>query len=77
MKKFLIDYERNDDFGARPIKRSIQKNIEDRLAQMYLEGIVRDGDAIAMDYDGKEPVFMPLSNVLFPAKTSEKKKTDK
>ena len=33
-------------YGARPLKRVIQRNLQDRLAGMLLEGSVRDGSAL-------------------------------
>jgi ATP-dependent Clp protease ATP-binding subunit ClpB len=36
-------------FGARPLKRLIQKQVGDRLAMGILEGKVADGDTVALD----------------------------
>ena len=33
-------------YGARPLKRVIQKNIQDPLAELMLEGTVEDGDIV-------------------------------
>ncbi|MCG7361719.1 ATP-dependent chaperone ClpB [Roseomonas sp. ACRSG] len=33
-------------YGARPLKRVIQRNLQDRLAGMLLEGTIRDGSAL-------------------------------
>ncbi len=41
-------------FGARPLKRLIQKEIENPLALKILEGEFADGDRIAADYDSGE-----------------------
>jgi ATP-dependent Clp protease ATP-binding subunit ClpB len=38
-------------YGARPLKRTLQKEIETPLARMLLKGEVTDGGAIAVDYD--------------------------
>jgi ATP-dependent Clp protease ATP-binding subunit ClpB len=38
-------------YGARPLKRLIQKKIQDRLALMLLDGKVLPGDAIRLDFD--------------------------
>ena len=35
-------------YGARPLKRVIQKNVQDRLAELILAGDVRDGDNIRL-----------------------------
>jgi ATP-dependent Clp protease ATP-binding subunit ClpB len=41
-------------FGARPLKRLIQKEIENPMALKILEGEFADGDRIEADYDPKE-----------------------
>lgn len=35
-------------YGARPLKRVIQRNVQDRLATMILEGAIKDGDAVSI-----------------------------
>jgi ATP-dependent Clp protease ATP-binding subunit ClpB len=41
-------------FGARPLKRVIQKDLGDRLALALLEGTYADGDTVTVDADGEE-----------------------
>jgi ATP-dependent Clp protease ATP-binding subunit ClpB len=41
-------------YGARPLKRLIQKKIQDRLALMLLNGEVQSGDAIHLDFDKRK-----------------------
>ena len=38
-------------YGARPIRRAIQSEIEDKLSEKILEGEVKPGDAISVSYD--------------------------
>jgi ATP-dependent Clp protease ATP-binding subunit ClpB len=38
-------------YGARPLKRLMQKKIQDRLAMMLLDGQIRPGDTVAIDCD--------------------------
>jgi ATP-dependent Clp protease ATP-binding subunit ClpB len=38
-------------YGARPLKRAIQKEIETTLGRLILKGEVRDGQTIVVDYD--------------------------
>jgi len=40
-------------FGARPLKRAIQKEVENPLGRALLEGKVRDGQTVVADYDVK------------------------
>ena len=39
-------------YGARPLKRVIQKNLQDPLATQILEGKVKDGDTVAVTVEG-------------------------
>jgi ATP-dependent Clp protease ATP-binding subunit ClpB len=39
-------------YGARPLKRVIQRNLQDPLAEMILAGEVRDGDRVAISVEG-------------------------
>ncbi|MBO4326548.1 MAG: ATP-dependent Clp protease ATP-binding subunit [Clostridia bacterium] len=36
----------DEKYGARPMRRFIQRHIEDELAEMYLDGTVRSGDTV-------------------------------
>ena len=38
-------------YGARPIRRAIQSEIEDRLSEKILEGEIKPGDSISVSYD--------------------------
>ncbi len=38
-------------YGARPLKRTIQKELETGLSRQILEGRLRDGQAVIVDYD--------------------------
>jgi ATP-dependent Clp protease ATP-binding subunit ClpC len=38
-------------FGARPLKRAIQRHLEDELAELILGGSLKQGDRITIDYD--------------------------
>lgn len=44
-------------FGARPIKRYIQNNIETDLAKKIVGEEIKDKDKVVIDYDGKNYVF--------------------
>jgi ATP-dependent Clp protease ATP-binding subunit ClpB len=41
-------------YGARPLKRVIQKELETTLGRQLLEGKIRDGQEVQVDYDGKK-----------------------
>jgi ATP-dependent Clp protease ATP-binding subunit ClpB len=44
-------------YGARPLKRAIQRLVQDPLAMMLLEGKFAEGDTITVDADGGELSF--------------------
>ncbi len=44
-------------YGARPLRRTLQRDILNLLAIQMLEGTFRDGDAIAVDFEDGEFVF--------------------
>ncbi|WP_394181047.1 ATP-dependent chaperone ClpB [Yoonia maritima] len=46
--KWLADEGYDPVFGARPLKRVIQRALQDQLAEMILAGDVMDGDAISV-----------------------------
>ncbi len=49
-------------YGARPLKRTIQKEVETVLGRMLLQGKVRDGQTVKVDYeDGKGLTFAPAA----------------
>ncbi len=43
-------------YGARPLKRALAEIVEDRLAEMILEGKVNEGDRVVFDAVGEEIV---------------------
>jgi ATP-dependent Clp protease ATP-binding subunit ClpB len=46
-------------YGARPLRRVIQKQLTDRLALALLKGELRDGDSVRVDVAGGELVLEP------------------
>jgi ATP-dependent Clp protease ATP-binding subunit ClpB len=44
-------------YGARPLKRVIQKRVQDPLARAILEGVIKDSDAVAVSHDGNDFTF--------------------
>ncbi len=48
-KDFIADKGYDIQFGARPLKRSIQRFLEDQLADIVLSGEVNEGDVILME----------------------------
>jgi ATP-dependent Clp protease ATP-binding subunit ClpB len=51
-------------YGARPLRRLIQREIGDRLARALLAGEVRDGDTVTVDRDGEANALVLLPAVV-------------
>ncbi len=50
-KDFIVDKGYDEKFGARPLKRAIQKYIEDPLAEEIIKSNLQEGDTISLDYE--------------------------
>jgi ATP-dependent Clp protease ATP-binding subunit ClpC len=53
-KDYIADKGFDKEYGARPLKRAIQKYIEDALAEEIINSNLREGDGITMDLDEKK-----------------------
>ena len=53
-KGFIAEKGYDKQFGARPLKRTIQRFIEDEIAEKIVLGEVREGDTISVDYADKD-----------------------
>lgn len=51
-KEFLAAGGFDENYGARPLRRAIQRQIEDRIAEELLKGAVRQGDHVLIDREG-------------------------
>jgi len=52
-KEFIASKGYDIQFGARPLKRAIQKYLEDELAEMIIKASVVQGDTITVDFDSE------------------------
>ncbi|MDB9806030.1 ATP-dependent Clp protease ATP-binding subunit [Crocinitomicaceae bacterium] len=60
-KDFIVDKGYDEKFGARPLKRAIQKYIEDPLAEEIIKSNLHGGDTIVMDIKDKaEELFVDI-----------------
>ncbi|NJD01910.1 MAG: ATP-dependent Clp protease ATP-binding subunit [Ruminiclostridium sp.] len=57
-KTFLARKGFDQLYGARPLRRSIQSMIEDKLAEQMLEGKIKSGDEVLIELGGDEMIFM-------------------
>jgi ATP-dependent Clp protease ATP-binding subunit ClpB len=58
-KEVLADAGWDPTYGARPLKRALQRLVENPLAQRLLEGDFAEGDVIRIDAQNGELVFEP------------------
>ncbi len=54
-KDFIVEKGWDAQFGARPLKRAIQKYIEDALAEEIIKSRLHEGDRILIDYEENAP----------------------
>lgn len=69
-KEYIADKGFDSNFGARPLKRAIQKYLEDPIAEEILKGELTEGDVLEIDYDKKTEL------VAIVHKKGEKKKEE-
>lgn len=50
-KDYIVEKGWDPNFGARPLKRAIQKYVEDELAEEIIKTDLREGDLIKVGYD--------------------------
>jgi ATP-dependent Clp protease ATP-binding subunit ClpB len=48
-RRWLAEAGYDPVYGARPLKRVIQKSLQDPLARLILEGRIQDGDEVRVD----------------------------
>lgn len=56
-KKFIADESYDPAYGARPVKRFLQRSVETELAGEIIKGNVKDGDNVIIDCDGEKLTF--------------------
>lgn len=57
-KSFIAKEAYEPSYGARPVKRYLQKNIENTLAKMIIAGDVYDGSQVKVDLEGNALKFI-------------------
>lgn len=70
-KDFLVEKGWDPHFGARPLKRAIQKYIEDELAEEIINTKLSAGDLIKVDFDKKTELLKVKITKPRPKKTTK------
>lgn len=60
-KKHIVEKGTDAKYGARPLKRAMQTELEDKLAEAILNGEVKEGDHVEVGLSKKEIKFYPKS----------------
>jgi ATP-dependent Clp protease ATP-binding subunit ClpB len=53
-KRVLVDHGYDPAYGARPLKRTVQRELENPLAMMVLQGEVGENDTVVVGADGEQ-----------------------
>ena len=56
-REHLIDKGYDDKYGARPLRRTIQNLVEDRMAEEMLDGRIKAGSLVEVGFDGEKLTF--------------------
>lgn len=72
-KDYIVEKGYDANYGARPLKRAIQKYIEDPLAEEIIKSGVTEGDQVNVDFDEEKKEI--VINVVKP-KTKKNKKEE-
>jgi ATP-dependent Clp protease ATP-binding subunit ClpB len=62
-REHLVQVGYDPAYGARPLKRTLQKEVETALGRLLLQGAVRDGQTVQVDYNAERGslTFTPVS----------------
>ena len=64
-KEFIASKGYDVQFGARPLKRAIQKYLEDEMAEMIILTSVSEGDNIKVEFDkDNQKIVMNVTKAL-------------
>ena len=60
VKEYLVEAGADPKYGARPLKRTIQRYIESPLAELILKGVVKPGQNVEVEMEKGQVVFHPI-----------------
>ena len=79
VKDFLIEKGYKPEYGARPLRRAVERYMEDPLAEEIIKGYFKNAKGIHVKLDNQKLLFFPELDEDTPRKTAKKavKKTSK
>ena len=60
VKDYLTEHGYDQKYGARPLRRLIQRTIEDEIAEAFLKGTIKSGDSIQIILMEGKPAIMQM-----------------
>ncbi len=60
VKEFILEKGYDIKFGARPLRRSVQNYIEDRLSEEYLKGTIKEGSLVGVDLNDNQEIELSI-----------------
>ena len=60
VKEYLISQGYQPEFGARPLRRAVERYIEDPLAEELLKGNFDDAKGVKVEFDQQKLLFFPV-----------------
>ena len=61
-KEFIVENGYDPMYGARPLRREIQRAVEDRLSEELLAGTIKLSDKVLLDADGDKIIIKKLDS---------------
>lgn len=61
-KDFLIEKGYDPMYGARPMRRAVERYLEDPIAEELLRGTIKSGDTMVVKKEGEKLVFAPATS---------------
>jgi len=61
-KEFIVENGFDPTLGARPLRRSLQRLVEDELAERFLMGEITENSTVRVGRDGDKLVFTSTAN---------------
>ncbi len=57
IKDFILEKGYDPKYGARPLRRTIQKYVEDEISESYLKGLIKEGSTVNIDIEDEKTVL--------------------
>ena len=60
--KYIASTGFDETYGARPLRRAIQSNVEDKFAEEMLDGKIKENDRVILKYENENVVIEKVAN---------------